>query len=192
LNYAPPQRAIMFQYDRKPGFSFSINTNRTLHTTAFKIKDIVSSAIVPNDGKWHHLAVVHKDGVNMKFYIDATLAATVAYTGGAGFRTSQTISIGSADDDANPFTGYLDRISFDQRALTPVEFDFPAVPPLAIRKNGIALTVSWPTGRVAYTLKMNDTLQSANWISVPVTLQGSEYVATVYPTNATRFFTLSK
>lgn len=124
LNYAPPERAVLFQYERRPGFSFSINTNRTLHTTTFKIKDIASSAIVPNDGEWHHVAVVHTDGVNMKFYIDANLAATVAYTNGAGFRPDCTLTIGAASEGANWFTGYLDRIRFEQRALTPDQFDF--------------------------------------------------------------------
>ncbi|MDB6029359.1 MAG: autotransporter-associated beta strand repeat protein [Verrucomicrobiales bacterium] len=130
VNYAPPQRAILFQYDRRPGFSFSINTNRTLHTTTFKIQDISSTATIPNDGLWHHVAVVHTDGVNMKFYIDGTLASTVAYTGGSGYRTSSAITVGSADDDANPFTGFLSRVKFDSRALTAAQLDYPAVPPV--------------------------------------------------------------
>jgi autotransporter-associated beta strand protein len=126
VNYAPTQRAIMFQYERKPGFAFSINTNRTLHTTTFKIKDIASSATVPNDGAWHHVAVVHTDGVNMQFYIDGALSATVAYTNGAGYRTTGEITIGAASEGANWFTGNLDRIRFDNRALTPAELDSSA------------------------------------------------------------------
>ncbi|MGZ4963233.1 MAG: LamG-like jellyroll fold domain-containing protein, partial [Limisphaerales bacterium] len=124
INYAPAQRAIIFQYERRPGFSLSINTNRTLHSTTFKIKDIASSAMIPNDGKWHHVAVVHTDGVNMKYYIDATLAATVAYTNGAGFRTDSVLTVGAGSEGANWFTGYLDRIRYDQRALNRAEFDF--------------------------------------------------------------------
>jgi endonuclease/exonuclease/phosphatase family metal-dependent hydrolase len=127
LNFVPSQRMILFQYERRPGFSFSINTNRTLHTTTFKLKDISSSAAVPNDGQWHHVAVVHTDGVGMKFYIDATLAATVAYTNGAGLRTSSAITIGAASEGANAFTGYLDRLRFDNHALAPAQFDFPAI-----------------------------------------------------------------
>ena len=163
LNYAPPQRAILFQYERRPGFSFSINTNRTLHTTAFKIKDIASSAAVPNDGKWHHVAVVHNGGVNMQFYIDATLAATVTYTNGAGFRTDPTITIGAASEGTNWFTGFLDRVRFDQRALTPAEFDFylPKFKVLsAARQTNGQVTLSWQsTGstryRVQYTSDLN-------------------------------------
>jgi autotransporter-associated beta strand protein len=129
LNYAPSERAVLFQYERKPGFSFSINTNRTLHTTAFKIKDIVSTATVPNDAAWHHVAVVHTDGATMQFYIDGTLAATVAYTNGAGYRTTSQITLGAASEGANWFTGYLDRVRFDNRALTPAELDFSAGSP---------------------------------------------------------------
>jgi endonuclease/exonuclease/phosphatase family metal-dependent hydrolase len=126
LNYAPAERAVLFQYERRPGFALSINPNRTLHTTAFKHKDIVSTATIPNDGQWHHVAVVHTAGVDMKFYIDAVLAATVAYTNGAGHRTSSTLTIGAASEGANWFTGHLDRIRYDQSALIPAEFDYSA------------------------------------------------------------------
>lgn len=126
LNYAPPERAILFQYERRPGFSISINTNRTLHTTAFKQKDIASSAAIPNDGLWHHVAVVHTDGANMKFYVDGLLRATVAYTNGVGFRTSSTITLGAASEGGNWFTGYLDRVRFEQQALTSAQFDISA------------------------------------------------------------------
>ncbi|MDB6058020.1 MAG: Endonuclease/Exonuclease/phosphatase family protein, partial [Verrucomicrobiales bacterium] len=126
LNYAPSQRAVLFQYERNPGFSFSINTNRTLHTTTFKVKDVASSAAVQNDGAWHHVAVVHNDGANMQFYIDVTLAATVVYTNGAGYRTSSEITIGAGSEGSNWFTGSLDRVRFNNRALTPSELDFPA------------------------------------------------------------------
>lgn len=192
VNYSPPQRAILFQYERRPGFSFSINTNRTLHTTTFKIKDISSTATLPNDGQWHHVAVVHTDGVNVKFYIDATLAATVAYTNGAGYRVDSKITIGSDADGANPFTGYLDRISYDKRALVPSEFDFPAVPPLGIRRNGNALTVFWRFGKMDYSLQANDVLRSNGWTNVSAQVQGNENQATITPTNSEKYFRLKR
>jgi endonuclease/exonuclease/phosphatase family metal-dependent hydrolase len=191
VNYAPAQRAILFQYDRKPGFSFAINTNRTLHTTTFKIKDIASTAILPNDGQWHHVAIVHTDGANMKFYIDSVLSATVSYKTGVGYRTGATIAIGSADDGANPFTGYLDRVSYEQRALSPAEFDFPAVPPLGVRRNGSALTVYWPAGKLVYTLQTSLGIQGP-WSTTTSSLQGAEYQANMVPTNSSRFFRLQK
>jgi endonuclease/exonuclease/phosphatase family metal-dependent hydrolase len=192
VNYAPTERAVLFQYERRPGFSLSINTNRTLHTTTFKIKDISSTATLPNDGEWHHVAVVHTDGANMKFYIDANLAATVAYTNGAGFRTDTALTIGSAESGANPFMGYLDRVSFEERALTPAQFDFPAIPSLGIRKSGNALTVFWPTWKTGYALQMNSSLDSTNWANISTQTQGVENQATVTPTNSAKYFRLKR
>src|SRR5690606_31037576 len=124
--YAPSPRAIMFQYTGIPGFAFSINNNRTLHTTAFGKIDRTSTALVPNDGEWHHLAVVHRTGVAFEFYIDGALIETIAYTAGVGVnQTAKTITIGMAATGANPFTGTLDRIRFSNTALTPSELDFP-------------------------------------------------------------------
>jgi endonuclease/exonuclease/phosphatase family metal-dependent hydrolase len=161
LNYAPAQRAVLFQYERRPGFSFSINTNRTLHTTAFRIKDIASSATIPNDGKWHHVAIVHTDGVNMKFYIDANLAATVAYTNGPGMRTDTTLTIGAAAEGTNWFTGYLDRIRFDQRALPPEQFDFyvPNFKVTASVWQNSQFTLTWQTtGQTRYRVQSTTNL----------------------------------
>lgn len=192
LNYAPPARAILFQYERRPGFSFSINTNRTLHTTTFKLKDIASNATIPNDGQWHHVAVVHVDGANLRFYVDAVLAATVTYTNGAGYRTSSEITVGAATTGANWFTGWLDRISYEQQALSPAEFDFPAVPPLGIRPAGNALTVFWRPGRIGYALQANASLQTTGWSNIADQLQAGENRATISPSNTTRFFRLKK
>ncbi len=192
VDYAPAKRAILFQYERRPGFSFSINTNRTLHTTTFKIKDISSTATLPNDGQWHHVAVVHTDGASMKFYIDAVLAATVTYTNGAGYRTSSTITLGADADGANPFTGYLDRLSFESRVLTPAQFDFPAVPSLGIRRSGTNLTVFWRAEKLGYTLQMNGSLQTAGWTTVTSQLQAEENQAIIVPTNSMRFYRLKR
>lgn len=128
LNYAPAARAIMFQYTGIPGFAFSINTDRTLHTTAFGKVDRTSTALVPNDGEWHHLAVVHRSGVAFDFYIDGVLIQTAAHTGGPGTnQTLKVLTIGSTPAGGNPFTGTLDRIRFSNEALTQGQFDYPAV-----------------------------------------------------------------
>ena len=192
VNYAPAKRAILFQYERRPGFSISINTNRTLHTTTFKIKDISTTAAFPNDGQWHHFAVIHTDGANMKFYIDANLATTVNYSNGAGYRTESVLTIGSDPDMVNPFTGYLDRVRFDQKALTPAEFDYPAVPPIGVRKNGSTLTLYWSSTMTNYTLQANSGLQTNGWVNVATQLQGNELQATVTPTNSARYFRLKR
>ena len=129
LNYAPAARAIMFQYTGIPGFAFSINTDRTLHTTAFGKIDRTSTASVPNDGGWHHFAVTHRSGVAFGFYIDGVLIQSIAYVNDVGVnQTAKVLTIGMAATAANPFTGTLDRIRFSNEALTPGQFDFPTVP----------------------------------------------------------------
>ena len=192
LNFNPPSRMVLFQYERRPGFSFSLNTNRTLHTTAFKIKDTPSNATIPNDGQWHHIAVVHTDGANLKFYIDAVLAQTVTYTNGVGFRTESMLTIGAASEDANWFTGHLDRISFESRVLSPEELDYPAIPELGIRKESNSTTVFWRRGKIGYNLQSNGSLQAVGWANVAAQLQGDEMKANVSPTNSARFYRLKK
>ena len=128
----------------------------------------------------------------MKFYIDAALSATVPYKNGPGLRTASTITIGSAEGGGNPFTGFLDRVGFANRALPPEQFDFPAVPLLGIRRNGSLLALSWRTGNVNYALQMNDHLQTAGWVNLPVQAQGDESTAVVGPTNFARYYRLQR
>lgn len=193
LNFVPPARMILFQYEYTPGFSFSINTNRTLHTTTFNVSDVPSTAALPNDEQWHHVAVVHTDGVNMKFFIDATLAATVNYTNGVGSRTSSAITIGSSAVGANPFTGVLDRISFDNQALSAAQLDFPAGIPLGVRNVEDALILFWPSSsNSGYILQTSSNFSSLVWSNVAHVVQGDENQAVVLPSNSARFFRLRK
>lgn len=192
LDFVPPARMILFQYERTPGFSFSITTNRALQTTTFNKSDIVSTATLPNDGQWHHVAVVHTDGVNMKFYIDGAVAATVAYVNGVGSRTSSTVTIGSSAVGANPFTGFLDRVSFDNQALSAEQLDFPAAITLGVRQTGTGLTIFWPSSKTGYTLRASGSLSSQVWSNVSYTVQGNENQALFSPSNSAQFFRLRK
>lgn len=180
LNYAPAARAIMFQYTGIPGFSFSINTDRTLHTTAFGKNDRASSALVPNDGAWHHLAVVHRDGVAFDFYIDGRLIQTVAHPGGVGVnQTLKTITIGMAANGANAFTGTLDRIRFSNEALTPAEFDFPVIPgapfftvqptnqTITVTGNATLASVAQGSGGVSYQWQFSPTATPGTATNLP-------------------------
>ncbi|HWQ90703.1 MAG TPA: LamG-like jellyroll fold domain-containing protein, partial [Clostridia bacterium] len=130
LGYEPTARMVMLQYENGvPSFSFSINTARTLHTTTFTLNDVNSTAVVPNDGQWHHVAVVHENGVRMLFYIDGVLLSGVPYTRGPGTRTTPALTIGAAGGGANGFMGSMDRLRFTKGALTPSQFDIASVPP---------------------------------------------------------------
>jgi hypothetical protein len=183
---------ILFQYERVPGFSFSINTDRTLHTTTFRVKDISSSAALPDDAQWHHVAVVHTDGVDMKFFVDGALAATVSYTNGIGSRASSNITIGSAAGGANPFTGFPDRISFHNEAFSAAQLDFPATIPLGVRKANNSVVLFWPATKSDYKLQTSSALPALSWSNADLTVVGNENQATFSPSNAARFFRLRK
>ncbi|MEP6663607.1 MAG: endonuclease/exonuclease/phosphatase family protein [Verrucomicrobiota bacterium] len=193
LHFAPPARMILFQYEGTPGFSFSINTNRTLHTTTFTVSDIPSGAMLPDDGLWHHVAVVHTDGVEMKFFIDGLAAATVNYVSGMGARNSPVITVGASSITANPLTGSIDRIHFNNEAFTAAQLDFPAqFPTLGIRPSGNFLTIFWPTNYPGYTAQICTNLATTNWQTVSAFVEGNENVALVSATNTASFFRLLK
>jgi hypothetical protein len=189
-NITPAARMILFQYERYPGFSLSINTDLTLHTTTFQVKDVKSDAAFPNDGKWHHVAVVHRDGIDLKFYVDAVLGDTVAYTNGPGFRTSPEITIGSASGGANSFTGSLDRVSFENVALSPDRFDFPALPPLRIKREGGELQVYWAARRMPFVLQSSTNLTS--WTQRAAAQSGDKMTCNVQPSNSATWFRLTR
>ena len=131
LGYEPPVRMIMFQYQANPSLSLSINTGRRLHTSALGKDDVVSGAQVPNDNQWHHVAAVHQNGVEMRFYIDGILLSRMPYVRGPGLQTTPQLTIGGATSiTGNRFIGTLDRISLTKGALIPTQFDIPGfVPP---------------------------------------------------------------
>ena len=169
LGYEPPQvnagRMIIYSYEGVPGFVFSIHTNRTLHTTTFGLNDVTSTTVVPNDGLWHHVAVVHQNGVAMKFYLDGTLGSETAYVRGPGARTSFTISVGgSVGNLNNPFTGSIDRILVRKGALEPSQMDFPAPVGLSVSRSGTTLTLSWATSAVGYTPQSANPLLSSGTV----------------------------
>ena len=133
LGFEPTVRMVMFQYQANPSFAFSINTGRRLHTTTLGKDDVVSGAQVPNDNQWHHVAAVHQNGTEVRFYIDGILLSRMPYIRGPGLQTTYNLTIGGAAAiTANRFIGTLDRISLTKGALTPTQFDIPGfVPPPA-------------------------------------------------------------
>ncbi len=126
-----PATRQVFYFNNGPGgaLSFSVFTNRTLFVTTLGILDRDSNAKVPDDGAWHHVAVVHENGKEFRFYVDGLLADTKAYTSGVNFtRTNQVFYLGSEPTFGLQYTGKLDRMKVTQGALTPDEFDYPALP----------------------------------------------------------------
>ena len=77
-----PANRQVFYYNNGPGgaLSFSVFTNRTIFVTTLGVKDQASNAKIPDDGNWHHIAVVHENKKEFRFYVDGALADTQAYT----------------------------------------------------------------------------------------------------------------
>ena len=127
-------RMVLF-YNNGPGgaISFSINTDRTVFVTTLGILDQASTlAVIPDDGKWHHIAVMHQNGVQFTFYVDGVLLDTVAYTGGVLLDRTPSqpfFSIGAEWNGNLQYVGELDRVKLFSGLLDPDELDFQAVPP---------------------------------------------------------------
>jgi hypothetical protein len=93
-----PSARMVFFFSNGPGgaISFSVNTDRTVFVTTLGILDANSAAAVPDDGNWHHIAVVHQNGVELRYYVDGVLAHTREYTSGVIFtRTQDFFTIGA-------------------------------------------------------------------------------------------------
>jgi hypothetical protein len=170
----PQERSVLFG-NNGPGaaFSMSVTSTRKLFVTTFGILDIPSNATIPDDGVWHHAAVVHENGKEMRFYVDGVLGDTVAYGGGVlvGVRTDTTFIIGAEPGLWNHYAGLLDRVRFTSGILTPDQLDYLAVPgvnPGAPTVDiGSMIQISWPTVPAGYKLQSTANINdSASWTFV--------------------------
>lgn len=148
----------MFGYFGVGGaLSFSVTSDRRLFVTTYGILDIPTAASIPNDGLWHHVAVVHQQGVNLRFYVDGLLGDTIAYTSGLNVRGNAFFWIGSEFSGGLPYAGLLDRLQLDNAIIEPDDLDYlaipgviPDTPELSI---GTAVSVSWPVGGTGFVLQ---------------------------------------
>lgn len=65
--------------------SASLTQDRRAFVATLGILDQSSTAFIPNDSKWHHVAVVHEFQKEFCFFVNGTLGATVPYTRGVIF-----------------------------------------------------------------------------------------------------------
>lgn len=126
------RRVIFRTAGSPPRVSLSINANRALHTTLYNNTDFASSVFVPNDGRWHHVAVVMEDFARVRFYLDGALRQTMNRTAAGVPLVSGTggLLIGK-ESETLFFRGVLDRVRINNDALTNSTLDFPAIPGLA-------------------------------------------------------------
>lgn len=174
-------RAVFF-FSNGPGgaISFSI-LDRKLFVTTLGILDQPSTAAIPDDGGWHHVAVVHVTGSEFRFYVDGVLGQTVPYAGGAliGVRTDTQFYIGSEPNGGLPFVGKLDRLKVSSGVVAAEDLDFrvipgvdPEAPELTIRT---VVEVAWPSLPAGYVLQSTtDISDPGSWDDVPGTPSAAE------------------
>lgn len=121
-------KSIIYSYGLPGGYAYSIAADRSLFTTTYGIADInPGNAVVPDDGEWHHTALVF-DGTSFMFYVDGVLGDTVENSGPSATEW-QRLYIGieavsdATDNPLNPFLGMIDRVKITKEALDPSEFD---------------------------------------------------------------------
>lgn len=173
----PGARSVLFGYFGVGGaLSFSVTSDRRLFVTTYGILDIPTAASLPNDGLWHHVAVVHQQGVNLRFYVDGLLGDTIAYTSGLNVRGNSFFWIGSEFSGGLPYAGLIDRLQLDDAVIEPDDLDYlaipgviPGTPELSI---GTAVSVSWPVGGTGFVLQQSTTLgEPKEWTTLSITPQ---------------------
>lgn len=194
----PTSRQIIMAKNGPGGaFSFSITAGGVLFVTTYGIADTTSTtAKVPDDGLWHHVAVVHRSGTDLRFYVDGVLGSTVPYTGGLVFsRTATTFFIGGETTGFGlPFRGAIDRVQLDDTALDSKDLDYLAVPGVTPDAPELevatAISVAWPTSSPGFILQSTTDLNNAaSWTNVtaaPVVIGEKFY--TLLPALETKSF----
>lgn len=199
----PQARSVVYGY-AGPGaaFSLSVTSDRKVNATTYGKADIASQASIPDDGMWHHIAAVHENGKEVRFYVDGVLGDTVAYGSGVliGERTDINFTIGGDPGGVtNPYLGLVDRIRISDAALSPDQLDYLAIP--GVNPNAPTLSIatvleiSWPTVPAGYRLQSTTNVNDASsWTAVtnaPLTTAG-KYVIYVPTAGQRSFYRLVK
>ncbi len=188
FNSVPNSTRAVYLYNRSPGgaISASVTVDRRVFVTTLAVLDITSTAFIPNDGGWHHIAVVDDPFTTstqfpngqLRYYVDGIAGATNAYSKPALNNSTATniFYIGSEPATGlaagtNPFAGLLDRLTYTKGVVTADKLDFwliPGVPPTAPNLNiATAIQISWPTLPAGYVLqKTFDLNPPQNWFNV--------------------------
>jgi hypothetical protein len=180
-----PSGRMVFFYSNGPGgaVSFSVNTDRTVFVTTLGILDQRSNAAIPDDGQWHHIAVIHQNGVQFTFYVDGVLLDTQPYTGGVLINRSnaQTLfSIGAEWNGALQYVGSVDRLKITAGMVPADQLDFRPVPPAGAAGLSFANPMASPLGFSLAVNEVGGTVADTN--SIVLALNG----ATISPSSVIR------
>ncbi|MBN2325761.1 MAG: LamG domain-containing protein [Candidatus Omnitrophica bacterium] len=126
-------RMVIF-YHGPGAYSFSLGGGdpRVVFITTLRIADFSSTSAFVTPDEWHHVAVVHKDGESLSFFVDGELIEEDTYTGGTRLAEVHQMTIGSEPNGVLPFTGWIDRIRISNEALTADQMDSNAMAPVSV------------------------------------------------------------
>lgn len=201
FNAQPGSRSVLFYNTGTGGaFSFSVTyPDRHVFVSTLGIVDQDSNAVIPDDGGWHHIAVVYESGKDFLFYVDGSLSDTVAYTNGVLFTmTNAACTIGSEPGGDLQYVGSLDRLKVSAGALTPDQLDSLPVPGVSLSAPVVSIAlvaqVSWPGLPSGYVLQSSTNLNGPTWTTLtnkPFANNGTYYL--LFPTTpSAAFYRLTK
>lgn len=123
------RRVIYRANGSAPRIALSVNANRTLHTTVLGTADFTTSVTIPNDNRWHHIAVTMENFDQLRFFLDGALRQTVTrtQTGAASAGGTPQLLIGK-ESETRYFRGILDRVIVHNETLAHTALDYPAAP----------------------------------------------------------------
>ena len=124
-------RMVLFYYGQPgQGYSLSIDVvSEVLQVTTLGIADMPSdAAFVPPDDEWHHVAVAHKAGESITYFVDGQEIESRPYTNLTNPASTTVLYIGAEWNGGLPYTGRIDRIRISNAALTADQLDSNPAP----------------------------------------------------------------
>ena len=120
-----------------PSVSLSIDANYYVFFTTMGKNDILTSAQIPVDSNWHHIAVAYNAPAGIYFvYVDGVMAASGSYTNGVNMTypnwwdsLHNTGSIGREVPNSFPSSGIIDRVRLWKGVVGPYSIDYPPSEP---------------------------------------------------------------
>jgi hypothetical protein len=169
--YPENRGATVFGYGDGAGYNLMIGGDRTLGIFFMGLGGSGSGVVIPNDGNWHHLAVVHVQGQELRYYIDGNLVSTKPYTLGVKPADNRKLTLGSFVNTVNSYSGLIDRLWINKGVLSANALDSSRVPqagPVAgpAIAIGHAAVIAWPTIPAGYILQSADEPQAPVWMNV--------------------------
>lgn len=200
-------RDVIFYYGH-PGRGYSLSVNyaagNMLQVTTLGIADMPSDTAVVQPDVWQHLAVVHRNGQSITYFVNGQEAGTRAYAGGTRLATTnKVLYVGAEWNGGLAFSGLIDRVRISNSALAANQLDSDPLNPavvdtpvlLTIGYSQSDVTISWPDGTSSgYLLEFINALPGTAWSpepAAPIVVNGQKTV-TLSLTGSTRFYRLRR